>query len=313
VKLVSLTRVKIDGDVIEEFVRHTARYVDELVIVDNASPDAARQTLLDLQAEGLPITLLEDDFIEMRLDTIETYAREVFARSNPDYLLPLDADEFLRAESREALEAKLTALPSPGYAKVCWVTYVPTKNEDRSEERILARMRYHLAREIWPTEKVFLPRHFGETTDVKLIPGAHGVLVGDGTQFPATMLADVTLAHFPVRSLTQIQSKVLLGWSAALAAGYDLVPGYDDKSGMGIQWRKLYEKLRAGVDWSEDEFYRAAANYFGDAAADIPELIYDPLIPVERRHTPKERPVLSIAVDFARQLARAHAKLTKRP
>ncbi|MBV9278064.1 MAG: glycosyltransferase family 2 protein, partial [Candidatus Eremiobacteraeota bacterium] len=155
-KIVSLTRVKIDGDVIEEFVRHTARYVDELVIVDNTSPDATRRTILDLQAEGLPITLLEDDFIEMRLDTIESYARQVFARSSPDYLLPLDADEFLRAQSREILEARLTALPSPGYAKVCWVTYVPTKNEDRSEERILARMRYHLGREIWPTEKVFL-------------------------------------------------------------------------------------------------------------------------------------------------------------
>jgi hypothetical protein len=58
VKIGLITTIKHDGDIIEEFVRHTSRFVDELYVYDNASLDSPLDTLNALQREGLPITVL---------------------------------------------------------------------------------------------------------------------------------------------------------------------------------------------------------------------------------------------------------------
>jgi len=310
-KLVALTRVKIDGDVIEEFVRHTLQYVDELFIVDNASPDATREILQALQGEGLPLTILEDDHVEVRADLITNYVRDVFARTGADYVLPLDADEFLRVESRAALTAAFETLPPRTHGLVPWITYVPVQQEDRTEPRVLARIRYRLRKEPWQFYKVFVSRSFAEEPGAAFIPGTHDVQLPDRTPLPKSALPGVALSHFPVRSIGQIQSKALLGWSAFLAVGYDLVPGHDAEDGMAAQWRKLYEELRVDPNWSDDTFYRAAANYFGNQAAASPELVYDPLLPVPRHCTPAEPSLLVVAIAFTRHLVRSYAKLKR--
>ncbi|MDQ2664185.1 MAG: glycosyltransferase family 2 protein [Candidatus Eremiobacteraeota bacterium] len=309
--LVALTRVKIDGDIIEEFVRHTLQYVDELFVVDNVSPDSTHTILLALQDEGLPLTIMEDDYVEARVDLITAYAREIFARTTADYVLPLDADEFVRVESRDALETAFKTLAPSSHATVPWITYVPVQEEDRSEPRVLARIRYRLRRESSQFYKVLLSRSFANTPGAMLIPGSHDVQLPKGTPLPKAPLPGVALGHFPVRSVGQIQSKALLGWSAALAAGYDLVAGHDGDTGMASQWRTLYDRLRRHQDWSDDEFYRAAANYLGDQGAEIPELVYDPMSPVSRRFDVETPSVYEVAIEFIRQLAQTHARLAK--
>ena len=308
-KLVALTRVRIDGDVVEEFVRHTLRFVDEIFIIDNLSPDTTPQILDALKSEGLPVTLLRDDYIEGRRDLVTRYTREIFKRVNPDFVLPLDADEFLKVESRAGLEAALQTVPSGAHALVPWRTYVPVPQEDAAEPRILARLRYRLAEEPWQFYKAFVGRAFIES-DAIFIPGGHEVQFPDGKPMPNALLSGVELAHFPVRSPTQIQSKALLGWTACIAAGYDLVPGHDAEDGMAAQWRKLYEKLRSSADWSSATFYSAVQNYFGEKPA-TDEVVYDPLEPVERRYGATSPIVLQTAIELSRQLAQQHAQLQR--
>lgn len=117
-KIASLTRVKIDGDIIEEFVRHTLRFVDRVVVVDNSSPDGTHDTLCDLQREGLPVTVLADDHTEVRAELMTQYAQQAFALTDADYLLLLDADEFVHVSSRARLEDELGAIPPGAHALV---------------------------------------------------------------------------------------------------------------------------------------------------------------------------------------------------
>ena len=296
-RLVSLTRVRIDGDVIEEFVRHTLQYVDEMVIVDNHSFDGTGDILQALQAEGLPLTVFKDDFVEARAELITTYARRAFDSTRADYLLLLDADEFVRADSRIQLEAILSALPPQTHGTVPLESYVPFQS-DHNEARTLARIRHRLACEK-AQFKVFLSRDFADTPDSVLSPGNHYIQLSDGSPLPPTLLPGVRLAHFPVRSILQVQLKALLGWPSVLAAGYDEV------NGLARQWRRLYERLQRTQDWDESELDVYAANYFADEPKRCPELVCDPLTPVARRFSPPLPSVLQVSLRFTDQLARA--------
>jgi hypothetical protein len=313
-KLVALTRVKIDGDIIEEFVRHTLQYVDELFVVDNLSPDDTREILFALQDEGLPLRVFEDEHVEVLAELTTGYTREAFALTGADYVLLLDADEFLRVPSRAALEAALEALPAGAHGTVPWQTYVPLKDDDEGRGRngkrqagedrsVLRRFPYRLVRENPQHFKVIVSRAFASVAGATITPGSHDVTLPDGTPAQKEQLRGVELAHFPVRSLPQIQTKALLGWSAFVAAGLEF------ETVIARQWRRLYEGLRANPHETERELHRSASMYFGGEPR--AKVVYDPLTPVGLRFSPRPRSVLKIAIEFIHQLTRAYAQLAR--
>ena len=54
-KLVGLSMVRNESDVIETFVRHNLTLLDELHIIDHNSSDNTREILTLLKEEGLPL------------------------------------------------------------------------------------------------------------------------------------------------------------------------------------------------------------------------------------------------------------------
>ena len=301
-RLVSLTRVKIDGDIIEEFVRYTARFVDHLYVVDNASLDGTRATLDALAAEGLPLTILRDEVVELDYERLMTmYARQIFAEQKPDFILVLDADEFVIADDRPAFESALRVIPEGAHASIPWMTYVPTVDDDVTESRVLVRMRHRLATEQRQYFKTIVSRSFANHPQWWITAGAHAI--GTSDVKPNTVdLAEIALAHFPVREIKQMQAKALLGWSTLLAKGYD------EESGIAFQWRKLYYRLLADHCWTSDDLYRFALDYLVEENCGCAELRCAPLLPVARRHTGPVPDLLDVALRFSRQLALAYAE-----
>lgn len=59
-KIVSITMVKNDSDIIESFIRYTLNIVDEVIILDNGSTDDTINIINQLQSEDLPIVLIKD-------------------------------------------------------------------------------------------------------------------------------------------------------------------------------------------------------------------------------------------------------------
>ncbi len=51
--------VKNEMDIIESFVRHTLGFADLLIVADHKSTDRTREILESLQAEGLPLIIME--------------------------------------------------------------------------------------------------------------------------------------------------------------------------------------------------------------------------------------------------------------
>jgi hypothetical protein len=108
----------------------------------------------------------------------------------------------------------------------------------------------------------------------------------------------VRLAHFPIRSVAQIQAKALLGWTTMLAL--------DFAGRGGFQWERMYADLVAQQTWTQLDLTRHALAYVsreGSGAEQPVALVEDPLEPVERRYVEREMTLLEVCIALTRQLS----------
>jgi hypothetical protein len=295
-----LARVKNECDVIEAFVRHHASLVDRVIVVDNASQDGTREILDALAEEGLPLTVLSDETIEYRQGEIMSYlARAGIRGFELDRVFLLDADEFLHVASRGALEGALASVHSDAHVRMPWITYVP--DEAASADAIPVAMRKRRRREPDQRYKIALAASFAESPSASVSMGNHGLLDG-GAPVETPVVHAVRIAHYPVRSAAQMETKAALAWTSYVAMGYD-------GGGLGEHWRLLAESYANG---DPAPLRDQAFGFPGQAVPVVEdELIEDPL---PYAHQAKyaalavPRPGRTIA-RFASQVAGRYAEL----
>jgi len=293
-----IARVKNEADILEPFVRHHARLLDRLIVIDNGSSDASVAILEHLAGEGLPLTILTDDVIAYHQSEVMTYySRAAFAQFGCDRLFLLDADEFIRVGSRAELELRLDAIPPDIHGLIPWMTYAPSVTDDAGEPNPVVRITHRRADEP-PIYKLVLSSTFVRQADAIIDQGNHDVVAPYAASEPA-IVPQLHLAHYPVRSVGQAQRKAAAGWNAYFALG-------GEAGAMGNQWRTLYEKLRLDPDWTADDITHIGATY--------PEmsirLVRDPLphaIEVKYDNDQTLTP-LDVALDSARDTARLYAQ-----
>ncbi len=239
-RLVAVTKVFNEDDIIEAFVRHHAAIVDHHLLLDNGSADRTVEILADLGAEGLPITVLQNAapfFAEEFYNThLFRNALSVFA---PDWVMFLDADEFLDARDHPGgLRARLAALPPDMPAlKIPTIDYVETPNDDPGELLIPARMRWRLRPAPDPMSHVTI-RATANTSDLRIRSGAHNAFRGTA-ELPSQNEDVVRLAHFPRRNAWQMVTKNVIGRLKLLAVG-----AQTQAAGLAPRYVALYERLR---------------------------------------------------------------------
>jgi hypothetical protein len=214
--IVGVGAVKNEADVIEAHVRHNLRYLDRMIVLDHDSCDATPRILQSLVDEGLPLTVSrlgvsEPAFKQAQFTT--ALARGAFEKCAADWVIPLDADEFVRAPSRDALEAALNGITAD-VASLRWETYVPSPEGQPGHPLRSLRWRVDTAKE--PLSKVVLSRRVLER-DWRIGRGNHVVFEQAGDVLSWTVgetLQGITLAHLPLRSPEQLAAKALVGWSS---------------------------------------------------------------------------------------------------
>ena len=130
-KIVGIVMVRDEADVIETFVRYHLQFCDEMIITDNLSSDGCSEILEAMAAEGARINLLHDrrsGFFQPAVTTqmLRTAARELKA----DWVLALDADEFLATDSGRGIRQILEEFPLREPIRIPWRTYVPRPGDD---------------------------------------------------------------------------------------------------------------------------------------------------------------------------------------
>jgi FkbM family methyltransferase len=267
-RLVGISTVKNESDIIESFVRHNLGFLDRLHVVDNGSTDTTGEILAELVREYPGLTVERDPYLgHMQEGKLTAVARALVAKEPFDFLFAIDADEFLRCASREALETALAKLPDGACGAAPWVTYVPTPGDDREELDPARRIRHRRAEEPEALSKVAVPVALAAKEDFRLWPGNHLVGGGGVRLIRPTPLEGVTLAHFPVRSGAQLVSKVLLGeWALRTKMGRMTDEGW--------HWKALADEIERNPHITEQRAFDFAAGYTEKGSR---ELVRDPL------------------------------------
>lgn len=272
-KLVGLSMVRNESDVIETFIRHNLTLLDELHIVDHNSSDNTREILTLLKQEGLPIHIYHYNELEFAPERVLNHMMQHILNNDADidYIFPLDADEFIYCPSREKLNAFLTLIPQNRVGMYIWRGYLPSSTEydpdfichftDQRKEEIL-------------TPKVIIPRAIAETCILTI--GSHYMIDSDGKEIKSTVFIepnnqqfyywfierfqaefittnDLWLGHYPIRSTIQ-QIKKVLEKSITMVMEKK---GYRDSA-----WEnQLRDLLTHNLDISLDELRLIAYNY----------------------------------------------------
>lgn len=234
-------------DIIEAFVRHHARFSDVLIVLHRCI-DNSEEILRALSAEGLPVKWRTDErLIHEQSVVMSELMRESF-RDGADWVLPLDADEFLHGDVISVLQ---TQGSDSRVIRAPWKGYVPTSKDDATEPNVLKRITHRRSHEYPSWYKMMIPK----TTDTSagLCFGNHALIDSAGNRLAHTD-TQLVVAHFPVRSDRQVMRKTFGGWLSYTA---DPTHAY----GGSFQWKALYEKMKSGHSPSRDELTQLAMDY----------------------------------------------------
>jgi SAM-dependent methyltransferase len=284
IEALGIAMVKNEADVIEAFVRHNLGFMDALAIVDNDSVDGTREILVQLQQEGLPIILFDDPVVGYFMAEIVTAVyRKVAPKFKPRFVFLLDADEFIVASSREALYVQLRAMRPGTLAQYCWRTYIPAPTGPEGDASDpLRSITHRKVVEHLPWWKPVIVTNPKIDMKLKIQYGNHGVKYA-GRSLRRVKLRDVVIAHFPVRSVDQITSKVLVGWIANLERNRHRLD-----HGFAGNWRVLYERIIRGAVSTTEDLTLEALRYaqFSGAESKWPrDVVREPVVPGYARLT----------------------------
>jgi hypothetical protein len=220
-KIVTVSTIRNEADIIETFVRYHLQFVDRMIIVNHRSADSSAEILHQLQNEGLPIEIEEDRSVDFQQAfRVTRLMQRAVSDYGADWVIPLDADEFLAAAGDGKARDIIEKLDNDRVVKMSWWTYVPLPSDDPAEPDVLKRVQHCLNAPVPSLHKIMVPRSVAKTKQGMVGMGNHEFKrrrFGRMKEFPWRITDQLSLAHFPVRSSQQIMTKVLVTWLSILA------------------------------------------------------------------------------------------------
>ena len=252
-RICSISMVKNEADIIESFVRFSLAFVDIMVILDNGSTDNTLNILQKIKAEGAAVDLVSCPSTghdkELFMNELLAYTLQQY---DPDFIIPLDADEFLSAPDNP--RNILSQLPQDKVYSMLWRTYIPT-DADPQAAFIPARITHHRDAAYERFKKVIVPGRMAKEQPLRLPLGHHSV---EGVA-PSSIcnLKLLQMGHFPLRSQEQLHSKVITGELKTRCR-------VNRQEGDSAHWSLLYQKIKKGghIDLTHEAMHYA---HFSDA------------------------------------------------
>lgn len=236
-RIICLSMVKNEQDIIEPFLRAHSPFFDAILIIDNASSDKTREIIVMCARELGNIIIGDSEIFNYtqseRMTRMLEYCQTAFFA---DCVLFLDADEFISLQDRASFEMALKGIPKGGVGYLPWRTFVITPGEEDAiardpprnftSHRLVETPQFYKA--VLRLDGAWMPR-------IVVKQGNHDVQI-DGALPEKVKLTKFPLLHFPIRSGAQLASKGVNGWMAYL--GRD--PNARNEM-TGFQWREAFD------------------------------------------------------------------------
>lgn len=255
-KIVSITTIKNEADIIESFIRYHSNILDLMIILNNGSTDNSSYILQQLINEGLPIVVINDS--DKYFEPLEKYnmlLAKAINEFDADIVCPLDCDEFISCDNANPREL-IQKIPKNSVYSVKWRTYVPT-SEDDSNQLFIPKRILNIRDEGIETEyKVIIPKEVFNNFDIRLFMGNHDISTDNRfkNQVKHVYIDELKICHFPLRSINQTMSKVLVNYPNTLSR--KIV-----QKGMSYHYKIMFDKIKKTGLLSMDDISEFAKQY----------------------------------------------------
>lgn len=244
IKAVMIAKVKNEADIIESFVRYHSNIFDKIVIIDNGSTDYTFEILAKLKGEGLNIKIINEGFSKFdSFRLANKYAYMVAKQEQMDFLVLMDADEFLIAPNGENPKTILNSLSQDKVYYIKWRSYIYHEVKEKSYF-VPDNFEYYRDEEKESFTKLIIP--------VKILLDKD-IIIGEGNHDFKSIhcvnteeLSELKFAHYPVRSKEQFQKQTLLN-----AINIISTPEY--KKHTSQHWKNSYQNIKSGKIELEEE------------------------------------------------------------
>lgn len=208
-KIVSITMVKNEADIIELFVRGNLMYLSEMYIVDHQSDDKTLNILKSLKAEGLPIKIFKYNSYAYDQGAIFTEVLNKLRNDNSiDYAMFLDADQIIQGPSIEDFKNEISNPDFVAYG-IYEMNYVIKESEVNSTMPIDQKIRYRV-NTLLTFPKIIINLNAFRNVNLSVLEGGHEVLIENNPVYLKN-ISNLYLAHLNLRSYGQIISKITIG------------------------------------------------------------------------------------------------------
>ncbi len=241
--------VRDEEDIIRQNIEfHLAQGIDFIIATDNLSVDSTTAILRSYEAQGVLHYILEEDDNYNQHAWVTRMARMACTQFGADWVINNDADEFWWPLSG-TLNSSLSDLP--GHVNVLRAQRSNFVITGVGKGPFFEEMIYREARSLNPLGRPLPPKvaHRGSPS-VQVAQGNHTVT---GMGETHTSEGVVEILHFPVRTLLQLENKIIKG-GAAYARNTEL------PESAGNTWRSLYRDLIANeslAGFFSQHFYEA--------------------------------------------------------
>lgn len=212
-KIAAVSGIKNEADIIESFVRHNAKFIDDFYFVDDSS-DGTGKILELLAAEGFNIYKLTPDTRDYSQTKVNTAVTHFINKDGKyDWIFYLDGDEILYSPNKKVFLDGINKAPNMMVGNVRALDFTPN-GRNYFESKNPLKDCFVQVRERNPVQKIFIRGSI--SNQVIILPGQHGATNLNGNVWPS-FESDVALAHFPRRSPEQFSTRVILGYSNLVA------------------------------------------------------------------------------------------------
>ena len=309
VRTLAFAMVKNELDIIEPFVRHNLQYVDALIVFDHYSTDGTRDVLIRLSQEYDNLAVGTYDGDAQDQGTLLSKQLAKFQQKfRADFVVFLDADEFIDFETGMDLASCTRDLSSGDVGLIPWRTYIPDPDAPKAVAEPLDRftLRRRLENPSW--YKVILRLDGAIQEQFRIAQGSHSVQTKAGKKIPAKILSGVHLMHFPVRSMEQLVAKSKIGSLT------NSLRSVRHAKAHATQWQRVASMERSGeirdggAFLFEEAMIYAQSPYDGDLHANVETSAHG--ITAVRRYSDGQRQ--SADKLFEAEIARIRSQLSYR-
>ncbi|AHJ67328.1 Glycosyltransferase [Granulibacter bethesdensis] len=235
--IIGITRVFNEDDIIESFVRHHSIFFNSHIFIDNGSSDQTVDILIKLKNKGFNIILFENKSIIFQEMQINTEFYKFANNMNPDWIMYIDADEFIDIRNSKNLFYETLKIQKEDIESVLFElnNYQNTFEDDHDEIAVPVRITHRLpcGSNVWKTAVRGQIR-----SNVVIEAGNHGVIIDDRYARDCKS-HQVKLAHFNRRSVWQELTKIIIGHLKAISTGKEA-----KERNWSAHYKPFYEKIK---------------------------------------------------------------------